>query len=39
VFRWLESNQRLLRADEVKLTPGRNAHTMDMYLTLVAMTG
>jgi hypothetical protein len=40
VFRWLESNQRLLRADDVKLAPGRGAQgTITMQLTLVGMTG
>jgi Tfp pilus assembly protein PilO len=39
VFRWVESNRRLLRADEVKLSPGHNARVMEMHLTLVAMTG
>ena len=39
VFRWLESNRRLLRADDVRLAPGRNARVMDMHLTLAAMTG
>ena len=40
VFRWLDSNPRLLRADDVKLAPGRgDGGTMDLNFTLVAMTG
>jgi Tfp pilus assembly protein PilO len=39
VFRWLESNRRLLRADDVRLAPGRTNHSMQMHLTLLGMTG
>ncbi len=40
VFRWLESNRRLLRADDVRLAPLRGVRgTMVMHLTLLGMTG
>jgi type II secretory pathway component PulM len=40
VLRWLEANRRLLRADEVTLSPGRGVRgTITMHLTLLGMTG
>jgi aromatic ring-cleaving dioxygenase len=40
VLRWLESNRRLLRADEVTLSPARGIRgTITMHLTLLGMTG
>ncbi len=39
VFRWVESNRRLLRADDIRLAPRRGAEgAITMQLTLVGMT-
>jgi Tfp pilus assembly protein PilO len=39
VFRWVESNRRLLRADDIRLAPRRGGEgAITMQLTLVGMT-
>jgi Tfp pilus assembly protein PilO len=39
-LRWLESNHRLLRADDVKLAPGKGGvDTLSMRLTVLGLTG